>query len=513
MKHFCFLLFLSFIFGNSPSLAYSRTDYVSESYVAANMGTIPGTWQYTIECDPQTWAAGYRAWINSAYLGIVMLQLYCYDWKGNYVSQTSEFITDTRITIYGGWQSTQTCSLLSYYTKHKLFGCCCGHVNDLGLNNMKLTCSDGTEKQAGSDFSDGDKHGWNALSSCPAGTAICGFQAKFESWDDSTFADNTALNDFKMECCRICNPKSSVYPSGSSCLSCDMNCLTCKTTSTTCDTCGGTDTLSSSTCVPDSKLLKISEEFKSSGSFATDFSSGGWVGTSTSASCGTLGTFLGFFGSATSQTKTVTNLVAHYKARIKGRFYKINSWSTSTGVTISVGGTALTISKLSNWANTDSLYYGDQCTGGSGSGNEDQTFIDEEFLHTSTSIVITLTSNAASNTFWGFSHFGLYIYRCDSTCKTCSNSAADKCLSCYPHATQTATGTCVCDNPYYPETTVNCIMTTGDCTVCTHCQTGCASCTGGTVTDCLTCETNYYFYLGEVTYPPSSSFLHSFDYF
>jgi len=119
-------------------------------------------------------------------------------------------------------------------------------------------------------------------------------------------------------------------------------------------------------------------------------------------------------------------------------------------------------------------------------------------LHSSPLITVTYTGNPTTGTYWGFSHVGLYIYRCDPTCLTCSGSAATQCLSCYPNATLSSSSTCPCNNPYYAVTTSNCSMSNPICTVCTPCSIGCESCTAGASINCTSCETNYYYYNGQV---------------
>ena len=58
---------------------------------------------------------------------------------------------------------------------------------------------------------------------------------------------------------------------------------------------------------------------------------------------------------------------------------------------------------------------------------------------------------------------------CDSTCATCSGSAATQCTSCHPYTDR-----------YYSSNQ------------CLSCYTGCATCTGGGQYQCTSCKTGYY---------------------
>ena len=134
--------------------------------------------------------------------------------------------------------------------------------------------------------------------------------------------------------------------------------------------------------------------------------------------------------SSTSKTRSLLNLPAHYKARLKTRFYKINTW-TSGKVTIIIDGSiSISDSRLDSWGINDSFYYGDMCNGGAGNGNEDTFYIDQEFLHFGSTISIVFSGTPAANAYWGFSHVGVYLYLCDYQCKTCIGPAASQCDSC-----------------------------------------------------------------------------------
>ena len=489
---FCFFFLASFLFDSSLA---TRSDYISTINSAPNMDTVCGHWIGPYECT-SGYAKSFKVLNDYTYFGLIQFHIDCYDWKGVLV-ESQEFNPNDSYFNSGSWYGPFICG--GYLVGYKIYGCCCPHYwNNLGANNIIFLCSGGLVYVMDSNYYDGDTHGWSALTNCPQGTAICGFSAKFMAQTDSC-NDQTALNDLKMDCCRICKPINAVYPSGTSCAFCNLNCLTCSSSST-CDSCGGGDTLTSGSCVTPSYFHKVSEEFTGTAStFSAIFTSGGWTGTNSQYSC-TFSSSLtwdmvGYYGSATV-TKSITNLAPHYKARLKVRFYKINAW-TSGQVTMTVNGTIpVSDSQLTSWAATDNFYYGDMCNGGGGSGYEDSFFIDQSFSHSGAGMTVTFHGNPSASAYWGFSHVGVYIYICDRTCLTCSGPATTNCLSCHGHATLTSSGTCVCDNPYYPVTTSTCFTDIPPCTYCSICPTGCAACTSSTA--CSSCLTNYYLTLGTV---------------
>ena len=75
---------------------------------------------------------------------------------------------------------------------------------------------------------------------------------------------------------------------------------------------------------------------------------------------------------------------------------------------------------------------------------------------------------------------------CDTSCQTCSGSSATSCLSCYSGKyLLTANNSCVsCNiNGYYQDTIAQ---------TCNTCDSSCETCNGATVTNCLSCDTGKY---------------------
>lgn len=88
---------------------------------------------------------------------------------------------------------------------------------------------------------------------------------------------------------------------------------------------------------------------------------------------------------------------------------------------------------------------------------------------------------------------------CDNTCLTCENDP-DNCLTCasingFDAFLENSECVINCPDGFYAEDSNN---------TCTACADGCATCTGGTVNDCLNCDDHsadgvYYKYIGETT--------------
>ena len=124
--------------------------------------------------------------------------------------------------------------------------------------------------------------------------------------------------------------------------------------------------------------------------------------------------------------------------------------------------------------------------------------IERKWFHLVNITIFYQSTLITSGKNWGISHVGLYLYRCDPTCLTCSGPSSNQCISCYSLATLLATKKCSCDNPYYADITTNCLR--APCTVCTQCYTGCNSCTDGSATSCTSCQTDFFLYMNEVNF-------------
>jgi proprotein convertase subtilisin/kexin type 5 len=68
---------------------------------------------------------------------------------------------------------------------------------------------------------------------------------------------------------------------------------------------------------------------------------------------------------------------------------------------------------------------------------------------------------------------------CDATCATCTGGSSNNCLTCKANG-QIVNGGCVCVAGYYMDSTGT----------CKRCDLSCQTCNGGTVNSCLLCNTN-----------------------
>ena len=308
-----------------------------------------------------------------------------------------------------------SCSSSGFIIGYQSYGCCCPHFyQNIALNDLMFFCSTGENYKTEVSSNDGDHYGWSNNTYCPSGTAVCGFMIRFQEYDINEIS-NTALDDLKLECCQICNSQNSVYSNGIFCNFCNSSCLTCSSDNI-CDSCGESDTLLLNKCIPQSNLFVVSEEFYNSSKFLMDYVSGKWNSPSgfSSYKC-SYWEMIGLFGYNTLTTaisKSIINLLPHYKARMKARIYKIDDWG-GANITIIVDRTTLFISKLNSLGNENGFYYGNLCEQ---SNNENTFFIDEEFSHFASSMNILYTSTLEkSEGAWGISHVGFYIYLCNSS--------------------------------------------------------------------------------------------------
>ena len=103
----------------------------------------------------------------------------------------------------------------------------------------------GEEMDAGREMG-GSLQNWG---DCPAGTAICGMNSRFEG--DQGAGDDSALNDLKVHCCRICDEDSArfIINGNNNCEACHYSCKTCSGgASNNCLSCFFSESPSSGTC-------------------------------------------------------------------------------------------------------------------------------------------------------------------------------------------------------------------------------------------------------------------------
>jgi hypothetical protein len=71
---------------------------------------------------------------------------------------------------------------------------------------------------------------WKQWADCPTGTAICGYQSKVEDQQGNQIGigkDDSAMNDIRIACCRLCSLVDAQYTDGNTCKYCHHSCKTC----------------------------------------------------------------------------------------------------------------------------------------------------------------------------------------------------------------------------------------------------------------------------------------------
>ena len=172
-------------------------------------------------------------------------------------------------------------------------------------------------------------------------------------------------------------------------------------------------------------------------------------------------------------TKTFTDIPPFRQIRIWFRFIKIDTWEydgTPEYLRVDVNGVLR--KSMGLYDHCRHQYTGNQCGSAPDTENREHTeFVTIDITdNTMTSLTVRIYSNldqAANDESWAFTQFSISTYPCHPTCKTCSTTDSNVCLSCYTSATKQADNTCTCDVSYTTLTSNPC--TSSPCTVCLLC--------------------------------------------
>jgi hypothetical protein len=230
------------------------------------------------------------------------------------------------------------------------------------------------------------------------------------------------------------------------------------------------------------------------------------------SSCGKYGRVFGGYGKfglkkQVSKTYRWTNF-AHYGLLVTIKFLKIDSWDDSDWVDVYIGGNKQSTIKSSN---EDGLSHicGQSESWMDGIPYNERMF-DLSYIitsHSSDSVEIKFLSNfdeSLTNESWGIKEIYIYLKMCDTLCLTCFGSLSSECSTCHTNA-RISDGSCYCRNYYYlKEETLPC--SSGPCAKCTRCHIGCKTCSGPSISNCLSCETQDAFSSSDktCTYPNSN---------
>lgn len=105
---------------------------------------------------------------------------------------------------WGDWKNGGACKTTFICGMRIRFEDALGGKDDTAANGIRVQCCDGRDVLVNDDNPWGK---WNEFASCPAGTAVCGGQVRFE-WDGGR--DDTALNGIKLRCCNIQPPNDKM---------------------------------------------------------------------------------------------------------------------------------------------------------------------------------------------------------------------------------------------------------------------------------------------------------------
>ena len=142
-------------------------------------------------------------------------------------------------------------------------------------------------------------------------------------------------------------------------------------------------------------------------------------------------------------------------------------------------------------SSSGSTNFGNQC---GGSDPEDVINVDYEMPHKLMPFTVKFTTNLDGNSSsksWGIKNLIIGLYKCDVSCASCSGSTNTECLTCYPNAIK-INGLCECKSTFYAEIASSC--TTDICTICKSCYLGCDICTSSASSACTKCISGYFLY-------------------
>ena len=481
--YYCFIVFYFLLTSSLPS-SIPRLDFTRE--ITSATGDTRGNWRTEKFCPDDNYVYGFNQKIDCSSYGSNIIQLVC-----GLQSYSQLYSHDDS---NGNWQNEANtyCSsgdfMKSYKVKKDGYYSAWIGSNDLSISDVDIRCSsETTYRNPGGGCSSGS---WTNPASCNEGEAICGYQIRFDedtSLVSFVFQDNVGMSDTRFYCCLVCKKTDGWFlDSGPKCSVCHSYCKTCTGSGANqCSSCFSFDTTSGTSC---STAVNYYETIST-----TDGASIASLGVAVSISSCLGLTWLGgsgILGSGNFFEITVSGKPQHYKIRIKFKFLKIDSWSGHNGE-IYVDGVIQNINELKSISSSSgSLNFGNQC---GGSDPEDVINIDYEMTHKLMPFTVKFTSNldgTSTTKSWAIRNLIIGLYKCDYSCATCSGSSATECLTCYPNAEKVG-GLCVCKTTFYAEV-VTPTCTSDICTVCKSCSVGCNTCTSGT--DCAACSSSYFLY-------------------
>lgn len=442
---------LIFLFLHSLGIAFGiRADL--KGVIHSEIGYNYGDWQTEVFCPSGTYIIGFQTKMSCSYYGTINTKVFCSNPIGGSISSILSF--DDSVTTwdgYGVWSAQKLCSPTSnnFVIGYAFQSDCCGYYDDLAVNDMNFFCANGMVVNT----LDGCNFGtWTSNSYCSVGSAACGFVLQF--YPDAGIVDDLAVTDMKMYCCTICKTDNGFYwSSANKCNFCHRSCKTCQgPLETDCLSCFLSDSLVDGKCIhPEmSSYIEIVQALDNNSFISQNLIEYGWISNVANFvyDCNEWH-IAGRFASGDYLEVNLISLFPHYKARVKFRFFKIDDWNLKNGLLFidNVQQSIVPIQALSS--DQDPLYFGNQC---GGAKPEDSIFVDYIFAHVSSSVNIKFTSNLDSDSSvhsWGIRDISFGIFKCDTSCLTCSGPNSNECTSCYNGMTPTISNKCDCGTNQY----------------------------------------------------------------
>lgn len=443
------LIFLFLLSSLSVSFG-TRSDL--KEIIHSEVGYDTGIWQTEVFCPSGTYIIGFQTKMTCYNFGTINTKVFCSTPTGGSIFPILSY--DDSVTdwaSYGVWSAQTLCSpsMNNFVVGYAIQGDCCSYYDDLGVNDMNFFCSNGMAVNT----LDGCNAGiWTSNAYCSSGSAACGFKIQF--YPDAGVSDDVAMTDMMMYCCTICKTDNGFYWStNNKCNFCHRTCMTCQgPLESDCVSCFSNDNLIDGKCVHSeaSSYTEIVQDLYDNSFSSQILSLNGWVSN--------LANFVydcnewhlaGRFASGDYFEGNLINLFPHYKARIKFRFFKIDDWNLKNGL-LFLDNVQQSISVIQGLSSgQDPLYFGNQC---GGIKPEDSIFVDFIFAHSASSINIRFSSNLDSDSSahsWGIRDITFGIFKCDTSCLTCTGPNSNECTSCYSGMTPTISNKCDCGTNQY----------------------------------------------------------------
>ena len=458
-----------------PFLLAQRLDYNSIYYSSGGNGLLGSNCLASLDssnpvfCPENTWIYGFYLLTYNSSFGILNIVLDCRNQF--YDASSSQLVQYNNMGTYGSY-SLVTSSLAicnGDYGRDFVRGfslqiwCPANVTYSKGIINVKMRCSYANDILTDL-VSVVPVAGWTGLSSCKVGSVACGYELYYKG-DLSGYNQNFGSINMNYKCCKICDMVNGfMFISASmTCGHCDMNCLSCYGISTNCTACPLGYTLTeTNTCTTALSLALVTVEFHDSTWTISGWTYGGSAPVPSKQTCSPYYLIGGYnvFSQNTWFTKTVSSLINHDMLKIRVKFYFVGttSWDIACGFIYVDNVLQLTMNMT--YTATRMFFATTDCGGRLLYIQQ----VDINVSHTASTASINFTTNLTISTgYWGVSHFMLQTnILCDSSCLSCTGTAANQCSSCSSVNFLTSSYICAssCSSPYYADSTTNTCTTT-----------------------------------------------------